>query len=110
VNKQGVIDRLLLVPTEIDSFEGMVLALGALVQSAKDELEVKESELLAGTTIDGKNAETRKAQLHQQTESERKAVRDAEDQYAKAQREVRRLYNEFSALRSVTRLLASGDA
>lgn len=107
LDKNDLIKRLMELPHEIEKGERFVIDASLDVQRAKDVLATKEAELLLGDTINGKNAESRAAQLRQATTEERQAVTEAEQTLAKMRVILNRLQNEFRALQSVATLLGA---
>jgi len=105
MDKQSIINRLLALPAEIaDAEEAVLLANGRLV-AVKESLQAKEDSLLLGNVIDGKNAETRAAQVRQYTQHERETMSDAELNLKNAAARLGKVRDEFRALRAVAELL-----
>jgi len=104
--RENIITRLLEMGTAIAAAETTVIDLDQVRQEAAASLQRMEDDLLLNSTlIDGKNAETRAAQLRNLTQDTRGYVQRLELQKAAAAVEVRRLNNEFASLRSIARLL-----
>lgn len=76
------------LPAQILAAERKVAELQQKQRAAQDALKARESDLLLGrdpqVQIDGKNAETRAAQLTQATAAERAAIRELEAALAQA--------------------------
>ena len=80
------------------------------LRDAQDALRWQETRLWLDGAIDGKNEDTRKAQLHEATYPARQAVKEAEFRVAEAQLALESLEARFSMLRSLVRLFAAeGD-
>lgn len=107
MTKQDVIGRLADLPERIQQAEYALLEAGETVQSARQTLTDKEGELLTSGQIDGKNAETRNAQIRQLTATQRQYVADAEKQQQEARILLNRALNEFSAARAIARILGT---
>jgi hypothetical protein len=107
MDKTTLIDQLMKKPAEIYEAEVGLLEAQSKVQKAQYNLDTKKSELLQGTQIDGKNAETRTAQLHDLTMVERAEVVGAEREVSSARAILSRLQNELASLRAIARLLES---
>ena len=97
--------RLLAMPESIQLAECSVLQRDADLRMAKDRMEDAEVELTLNGQLDGKNAETRKAQLHRLTGDQRGAIMAAEQELDIAKICLRRRQNEFSALRAIARAI-----
>ncbi|MEF3309291.1 hypothetical protein PV433_10280 [Paenibacillus sp. GYB004] len=72
------LERMLLLPKEIDAAQEAVIQAQARLTSAKEMLQQKEDDLLLGNRVDGKNAEIRAAHMRTFTTHEREALVDAE--------------------------------
>ncbi|QTH44923.1 hypothetical protein J4772_11280 [Cohnella sp. LGH] len=105
MDKQSIINRLLALPAEIAEAEEAVLQVNGRVVLAKESLQAKEDSLLLNNVIDGKNAETRAAQVRQYTQNEREALADAELNLKNAVARLGKVRDEFRALRAVAELL-----
>lgn len=105
MDKQQIIERLLALPAEIAAAEESVLQANGRVVLAKEALQVKEDSLLLGNVIDGKNAETRAAQVRSFTQHERETLADAELMLKNAVARLGRARDEFRALQAITELL-----
>lgn len=104
--RENIITRLLELPAAIAAAETAILDLEQVKQEAAGSLQRVEDDLLLNSIlIDGKNAETRAAQLRNLTQDTRGYVQRLELQKAGLAVTVRNLNNEFAALRSVARLL-----
>jgi len=106
MDKQGIIQRLMELPGEIEQAENDLIEAQAEVQNAKDDLTNLEGELLLSGAIDGKNAEQRAVQMRQLTIIERQNLAEAEQSLAGSRAHLNKLQNTFKALRSVVRLIS----
>lgn len=105
------------LPEQLRAAELLVIELQQKHREAQDALKTRESELLLGqdpqVQINGKNAETREAQLTQATAHLRTAVRDAEAALAKASAELSYLKHchraTLQSAQLVTALLAQSS-
>lgn len=105
--KEALIRELLLLPDKIHAVERSLLTIQKEFTGAKDTLADKETELLLGDQINGKNAETRQAQLRQLTAEERKKAKELEEVIADKKIFVEKLQNEFKALRSIAQIIGA---
>ena len=77
--RDQLIADLLILKQSIVAANNQVYLAARDLMAAKDELRLEENRLISGGYIDGKNAEIRAAQTHQQTVIERQNVAEAED-------------------------------
>lgn len=105
MDKQSIINRLLALPAEIAASEEAVLQANGRLVLAKDALQQKEDSLLLGNVIDGKNAETRAAQVRSYTQHEREALADAELMLKNASVRLTAQRNELGAMQAIAGLL-----
>lgn len=105
MNKQQIIERLLALPAEIAAAEESVLEANGRVVLSKEALQAKEDSLLLGNVIDGKNAETRAAQVRSYTQHEREKLADDELLLKNSSAKLHRLRDELRALSAITELL-----
>ena len=105
MDRQQVIDRLLKLPQEIEETEVALLDAQVGALAAKETVADREAELLVSGVIDGKNAETRSAQVRAATEAERLAAREAENAVSRCGIRFTALCNEFKALISAAALI-----
>ncbi|MFD0868802.1 hypothetical protein [Paenibacillus residui] len=109
MDKQSIAMRVLALPEEIEAAEKELINAEMSLRAAKANLQHKEDGLLLGVfdgiVIDGKNAETRNAQIRSHTESEREAVMNCEMELTRVRYRVERLHNEFRALQAVAGML-----
>lgn len=109
MDKQEIINQLLELPGRIHQTELLLNQVYYEVQVKKDYLTAKEDQLVLSGVIDGKNAETRQAQLRSLTVEERQAVQQAENQINKVKAELNRLLNTQANLRAIAKLLVGGE-
>lgn len=109
MDKQEIINQLLELPRKIHQTELLLNQVYYEVQVKKDNLTAKEDQVLLSGVIDGKNAETRQAQLRSLTVEERQAVQQAENQINKVKAELNRLLNTQANLRAIAKLLVGGE-
>ena len=109
MDRNTLIQRLLDTPGEIKHGEKVLLDCLNALQRAKDRLTEKETELILAGAIDGKNAETRTAQMRQMTATEREAVAEEEHVLSLHRCDLNNLQNEFKALQAVARLIADAS-
>lgn len=109
MDKQSIAMRVLALPEEIEAAEKVLINAEMSLRAAKANLQHKEDGLLLGVfdgiVIDGKNAETRNAQIRSHTEPEREAVINCEMELTRVRYRVERLQNEFRALQAVAGML-----
>lgn len=108
MDRQAIIDRLIDLPAEIEAAEKDLFDAQLAVTKARDLLAGKENQLLLDGAIDGKNAETRAAQLKELTKAERDAIATAENQLALVKMELNLKLNQFKAYRAIAGIIASG--
>ncbi len=111
ITREDVVRRLVELPEAIFQTEQNVLNASLNLDQAKANLEVRKTDLLLGKDenikIDGKNAETRAAQLNEATKEEQAQVDKAEEELARLRLELNKLNNEFRALQAVAGLLGT---
>ena len=105
MNKQDIINRLIDLPHEIEAAEKEVIKTANKAREAKETLTAKEDMLLVNGLIDGKNAETRAAQLRAQTTVERQAVQHAENELSVTRAYLNKLLNTQANHRAIAGLL-----
>lgn len=111
ITKQGLMDRLLAMPGVIAAAELTLIDRQNALLKAQAELQMRRDGLFIGVwdelgmKIDGKNAETREAQMRQFTTIEQNEVIRANEVVIRQRHEVTTLQNEFVALRAVVDLL-----
>ncbi|RKN75041.1 hypothetical protein [Paenibacillus ginsengarvi] len=107
LTKAQLVERLIALPTEIGAAEDNVLQAHARLVTAKELLQWKEDSLLLDKIgfIDGKNAETRAAQVRSFTKNERDEFADAEMNLKNAASRLERLHVQLKAYRAVADLL-----
>lgn len=96
--------KLLQLPDQIADAEQAEWRLALDAKAAEEGLKSREAELLTGNDLNGKNAETRKAELHLQTWRERQAVVAAEGKLDWQRINTRALQSEFKAYQALCRI------
>ncbi len=103
LDKNAVVVRLLVLPTELATAEAKLLAAQSELLQHKNVLDENEATLtLRG--LEGKNEGERKASLYVQTLGDRDRVQRAQEQVQTAALNVRMLQTELSSLRAISRL------
>ena len=105
MNKQELINKLSILPSEIYVAEVAILEAQEGVSKAREILSTKESDLYAEGKIDGKNAEIRNAQLKQLTTPERNEIAKTDNALSTARINFNKLQNTFLAYRAITGML-----
>jgi len=108
MSQHELITRLAALPQEIHTEEEHLLLIERGLLAAKENLTLVEDRLLLGGQIDGKNEATRAAQLREATQATRAQVTELEASAAAARTRLRLRQNEFSAAKSLARLMAAG--
>src|SRR5438552_134357 len=104
-----LVERLLELPALLEAAErDVLLAEERKLQAAETLTRAEDELLLDPERLTGKNAEIRAAQVRRETERERDMLRCAELGGAESKVVLRRLTNELSCVKAITRLL-SGD-
>ena len=105
MTKIELIDKLTILPGLIETAENEVIKATNNIQLAKDALLAKEDELLLSGVIDGKNVETRTAQMRANTFVQKHAVQQAENMASGARVGLNRLVNELAVCRAIADIL-----
>ena len=105
MTKLELIEKLSTLPELIAEQEIDVINANLQVLASKGILTEAEDVLILSGAIDGKNAETRNAQLRAKTAKEREAIQDAENDLSVARVELNRLNNELSVCRAIAGML-----
>lgn len=108
MSKGTLIDRLLGLPDALIAAELRLHEAETCKRNCEAHLQLVEDQLLLGGLLDGKNSETRAAQQRRETAACREAVAAAGATVAAAKIRRDGLQAEFSALKSVARLIAAG--
>lgn len=101
--------QLLKLPELIYNQELLIFDLKKKVEEAKQALKDKEAELLTAGVIDGKNKETRDAQLLMLTKPQQNELFEVEQKYQEAVIELNLLKNYQSTYKAICRLRCGGD-
>lgn len=102
---EQTIQTLMALPAEIWNAEIEWIKAQAEVQRAKEALAIRESQLYLAGKIDGKNAETREAQLHSETILERGKIAEAEINAMFAKANLNMTMNKLYAYKAIARIL-----
>lgn len=89
----------------IEEAENEVIKAVDLLQGQKDRLMEVQDRLLISGSIDGKNAESRTAQLRAQTTTEQFSVRQAENDLSIVKVKLNRLLNELAICKAIAGML-----
>lgn len=101
--------KLITLPHYIYKQEAKIIQQKEIIAMEKLGLQEKEAELLTSGVIDGKNKETRDAQLLNLTQEERDALAKAETILQQQIIILNFFNNLFSSYRTITRLRSRGD-
>jgi hypothetical protein len=106
VTTSDLCSYLLSTPAQIEEAERNVIAAQEAARKSKEQLEDREAELIVNSElINGKNAEQRAAQVRALTMGLREILARSEARERSAVVALHRLQNEFSAFKSVARLM-----
>lgn len=109
ITRQTIMNRLMGLPMEILDAELKLMKDQSALTTAKGHLQKAQDDLITGAVqgkvIDGKNEETRKAQMRQHTILEQNDVNKASESFDRQTYEITKLKNELAALRAVCDLL-----
>lgn len=105
MTKIELIEKLTLLPGLIETAENEVIKAVDILQGQKDRLIEAQDRLLVLGAIDGKNQETRNAQLRAQTTAEQFTVRKAENDLSVAKAKLNRLVNELAVCRAIAGMI-----
>lgn len=97
------------LPERIREAEGALLSASRMVEHARAHLHLAEDRLLLEGLLDGKNEETRKAQLRSRTREARVAVEEAEAERDRLRVGLEYEKAKFSAARAMARLLSGEE-
>lgn len=104
----GTTDYLLALPQLIYDAEKELMLANLAIATAKEALKKQEGALLQGKDpvirIDGKNVETREAQLRDATKPERQVLQTKTYQVQEITCKISHLYNQFRAYETVAQL------
>ncbi len=106
VTRDELIERLLVLPADIETAEKQVFAASQTVDAAREQVAQIEADAILTGKITGKNETERKAQMAAITAEARQAVAEAEVKLSAARVAYNRLLNEFKALQAVAQLLS----
>jgi hypothetical protein len=100
-----LITRLAQLPAEIAAAEAKAYDAAQAAAYHKQQLKLKEAQLLTSGQIEGKNAEERGANLLLKTQAEAAVLEEKDDTAGLRRLEWNALQTELSCLRSIARLL-----
>ena len=109
MTKIELIDKLASLPEQIELAEKEVIKSVQAIQGAKERLTFVEDQLLVSGAIDGKNAETRAAQLRAHTLQQRADIQDAENKASGTRVALNRLNNELAICRAIAGMLKGAE-
>ena len=109
MTKLELIEKLSSLPELIAEQERAVINANLQVQDSKNILTEAEDILLLSGAIDGKNAETRNAQLRAKTASEREGLQKAENQLSIDRARLNRLNNELAVYKAIAGMLKGAE-
>ena len=109
MTKIELIEKLSTLPELIEAQEQSVIAAYNQVQESKSILTEAEDVLILSGQIDGKNAETRNAQLRANTAKEREAIQKAENELSITRAHLNRLNNELAVCRAIAAMLKGAE-
>jgi hypothetical protein len=109
MTKLELIEKLSSLPGLIAEQEIVVINANLQVQDSKNILTEAEDVLILSGQIDGKNAETRKAQMRAKTVSERGGLQKAENQLSIDRARLNRLNNELAAYKAIAGMLKGAE-
>lgn len=109
MTKLDLINKLVSLPELIEAQEKAVSAVYQQVQDSKNVLTEAEDVLFLSGQIDGKNAETRAAQLRAKTVNEREGLQKAENLLSAERAKLNRLNNELAVYRAIAGMLKGAE-
>lgn len=109
MTKLELIDKLSSLPGLIAEQEKAVINANLQVLASKGILTEAEDVLILSGAIDGKNAETRNAQLRAKTAKEREAIQKAENELSITRAHLNRLNNELAVCRAIAAMLKGAE-
>ena len=109
MTKLELIEKLSSLPELIAEQERAVINANLQVQDSKNILTEAEDILLLSGAIDGKNAETRNAQLRAKTASEREGLQKAENELSIRRAHLNFLNNELAVYKAIAGMLKGAE-
>ena len=109
MTKLELIEKLSTLPELIAEQEKAVINANSQVLASKSILTEAEDVLILSGAIDGKNAETRNAQLRAKTASEREGLQKAENEVSIRRAKLNFLTNELAAYRAIAGMLKGAE-
>ncbi len=109
MTKLDIINKLASLPDLIEEQEKVVIAAYQQVQESKSILTEAEDVLFLSGQIDGKNAETRNAQMRAKTVNEREGLQKAENLLSAERAKLNRLNNELAVYKAIAGMLKGAE-
>ncbi len=109
MTKLDLINKLFSLPELIEAQEKAVSAVYQQVQDSKNVLTEAEDVLFLSGQIDGKNAETRNAQMRAKTVNEREGLQKAENLLSAERAKLNRLNNELAVYKAIAGMLKGAE-
>jgi len=109
LTKLDIINKLASLPDLIEEQERAVINANLQVLASKDILTEAENVLILSGAIDGKNAETRNAQMRAKTVNEREGLQKAENLLSAERAKLNRLNNELAVYRAIAGMLKGAE-
>ncbi len=109
MTKLDLINKLASLPELIEEKERDVIHAYWQVQDSKAILTEAEDVLILSGTIDGKNAETRNAQMRAKTVNEREGLQKAENLLSAERAKLNRLNNELAVYKAIAGMLKGAE-
>mgnify|MGYP000979486856 CR=1 FL=1 len=109
MTKLDIINKLASLPDLIEEQERAVINANLQVLASKDILTEAENVLILSGAIDGKNAETRNAQMRAKTVNEREGLQKAENLLSAERAKLNRLNNELAVYRAIAGMLKGAE-
>ena len=109
MTKLDLINKLVSLPELIEAQEKAVSAVYQQVQESKIILTEAEDVLFLSGQIDGKNAETRTAQVRAKTVNEREGLQKAESLLSAERAKLNRLNNELAVYKAIAGMLKGAE-
>ncbi len=109
MTKLELIEKLSSLPELIEEQEKVVIAAYQQVQESKIILTEAEDVLFLSGQIDGKNAETRTAQVRAKTVNEREGLQKAESLLSAERAKLNRLNNELAVYKAIAGMLKGAE-
>jgi hypothetical protein len=109
LRRESLIERLLALPSAIAAAEAALLEAETARGHFQAHLTTVEDQLVLAGAIDGKNAETRAAQLRTGTVACREQLEEVQATHARRKISLHHLQTEHASLRAIARLLSGTE-